>query len=59
MRKNNNLTPAVYVYNGGFVGDYTITNKVVVLLVSKVENNLANNVELLAGDQIVEIEGKR
>ncbi|HRT69241.1 MAG TPA: site-2 protease family protein, partial [Bacilli bacterium] len=56
--KTTTLTPAVYVYNGGFVGDYTITNKVVVLLVSKVENNLANNVELLAGDQIVEIEGQ-
>ncbi|MFA5765571.1 MAG: RIP metalloprotease RseP [Bacilli bacterium] len=52
------LTPAVYVYNGGFVGDYTITDKVVVLLVSSVENNLANNVELLAGDQIIEIEGQ-
>ncbi|MFA5764687.1 MAG: M50 family metallopeptidase, partial [Bacilli bacterium] len=52
------LTPAVYVYNGGFVGDYTITDKVVVLLVSSVENNLANNVELFAGDQIIEIEGQ-
>lgn len=52
------LTPAVYVYNGGFVGDYTITDRVVVLLVSLVENNLANNSELLVGDEIIEIDGQ-
>ncbi|HKM29335.1 MAG TPA: RIP metalloprotease RseP [Bacilli bacterium] len=56
--KLTTLTPAVYVYNGGFIGDFTITDKVVVLVTSPVENNLANNIELQEGDQIIEIAGE-
>ena len=51
------LIPVVYVYNGGFASDYTIVDKVVVGIVSTVDNNLSNNTEIKVGDQILEVEG--
>ncbi|MDD3171251.1 MAG: RIP metalloprotease RseP [Bacilli bacterium] len=51
------LIPVVYVYNGGFASDYTIVDKVVVGIVSTIDNNLSNNTEIKVGDQILEVEG--
>lgn len=59
--KEAKVTPYVVIYNGGFSSDrkYLETNKVVVGVVDGLSDGLGDNSQLQAGDQIIEINGKK